>query len=262
MSADSRDKRMRCSLYVEGTFGEKAVIDTGPEFRLQALRAGITGLDAIFLTHAHADHIHGLDDIRPLPGRAGGGFIPVYGNRGTITEFRRRFSYVFKKTQEGGGKPRIEVLAVPAGSAIRLGFLVFTPIPVKHGSLTIFGWKMAEMMPKSQSGPERYSRSAVYLTDTSFIGESAFASIAEGGKPSLLIIGALRKQLHATHFSFEQAFEAAFRIGAEKTFLTHLCHEHSHHEIEGLCRIFTQKTGFPGVILPAWDGLEIKTKDI
>jgi phosphoribosyl 1,2-cyclic phosphate phosphodiesterase len=229
--------RFRCSLYVEGNSGTQVVIDTGPEFRLQALRAGISRLDALFLTHAHADHIHGLDDVRPLSNKQP---IPVYGNKTTIAEFRERFAYIFRKTQRGGGKPHIETRIVEAGKTIKAGELSFVPVPVQHGRLEIFGWKVCEN-----------GRSAVYLTDTSFIGEEAFRIM---GKPVLLVIGALRKKPHETHFNFEQALAAALRIGAERTFLTHICHEHSHREIEADCRAFTENYGLSGVS-PAWDGL-------
>jgi phosphoribosyl 1,2-cyclic phosphate phosphodiesterase len=256
---------MRCSLYIEGSGGERALIDAGPEFRIQALRAGITRLDAVFLTHAHADHMHGIDDLRPLSYRAGedGVEIPVYGTAETIAEFRERFSYIFTKTQEGGGKPRIETRAVPAGQEIPLGNLVFTPVPVKHGDLDIFGWKIRPARHLACAEHERGTagRSAVYLTDTSGIDEGAYRLIAEGGKPAVLIIGALRKRPHETHFNFDQALEAALRAGADKTFLTHLCHEHAHREIEDYCRSFAQANGFAGLMSPAWDGLELEIEE-
>jgi phosphoribosyl 1,2-cyclic phosphate phosphodiesterase len=236
-SQDPKDKRMRASLYVEGEAGEAAVIDTGPEFRLQALRAGISRLDAVFLTHAHADHLHGLDDIRPLNR---GQPIPVYGSGGTIAEMRERFSYVFRESaQRGGGKPQI--LPVETSEPVRLGGLVFTPLPVKHGILDIFGWKIEE---------DR-GRTAVYLTDCSFIPPETRGLIH---KPDLLIIGALRKRPHETHFSFRQALEESAALGAGKTFFTHICHAHTHDEIAGLCKRYAKEDGLP-LGAPAWDGL-------
>jgi phosphoribosyl 1,2-cyclic phosphate phosphodiesterase len=241
------------------------VIDTGPEFRIQALRAGIKRLDAVFLTHAHADHIHGLDDIRPF---SHGKPIPVYGNRQTIGEFMDRFAYIFKKTQTGGGKPRIEVRAVSGGQKTTLGGLVFFPVPLQHGALDILGWKISEVLPEGPGGGEQNCRlersrrtapAVVYLTDVSRIPEDSFRIISEDGPPEFLIIDGLRKRRHETHFSFDEAFEAAFRIGAGRTYLTHICHEHSHREIEALCREFTGKKGLPDLISPAWDGLELIT---
>jgi phosphoribosyl 1,2-cyclic phosphate phosphodiesterase len=243
---------MRASVYIKGSTGEAAVIDTGPEFRIQALNAGIKKLDAVFLTHAHADHIHGLDDIRPFSHEKP---IPVYGNGQTIGEFSERFAYIFKKTQTGGGKPRIEVRIVSEGRKIALGGLVFFPIPVQHGDLDILGWKVLERRPEKsgQNGP-----AFVYLTDVSNIPEDSFRIISEGGPPELLVIDGLRKRPHETHFSFGEAFEAALRIGAGQTCITHICHEHSHREIEALCREFTGKKGLPDTIFPARDGLELE----
>jgi phosphoribosyl 1,2-cyclic phosphate phosphodiesterase len=262
---------MRASIYIEGRNGETAVIDTGPEFRLQALRAGIKKLDAVFLTHAHADHLHGLDDIRPFSHKQP---IPVYGNRQTLDEFRERFAYIFKKTQRGGGKPQIEVRAVSETQKVTLAApppggasLVFCPVPVRHGALDILGWKISESQPEEnrpeENRPEgqggRINPAVVYLTDVSDIPEDSFRIICEGGPPEFLVVDGLRKRPHETHFSFGEALEAAFRIGAGRTFLTHICHEHSHREIEALCREFTGKKGLSDIIFPAWDGLVLET---
>ncbi|MFP3089671.1 MBL fold metallo-hydrolase [Treponema sp. TIM-1] len=238
-SEDSRDKRMRASLYIEGAGGERAVIDTGPEFRLQALRAGIRRLDALFLTHSHADHIHGLDDLRPLCSE---GPIPVYGNRQTLAELRERFSYIFKQTQQGGGKPRI--ILKPVRGPVRLGGLTLTPVPVKHGDLDILGWKITE------AGME----AAVYLTDVSHIPQVSLDLIRN---PAVFFIGGLRARPHETHFTFAQALNTARDLGAKAAYLTHICHEHSHRDIEEYCRAFQEKTGAPGFMGPAYDGLEL-----
>ena len=252
-SSDSRDRRMRCSLYIESGGGERAVIDAGPEFRLQALQAGIAGLDAVFLTHAHADHIHGLDDIRPLSKEKP---IPVYGNSATIAEFRERFSYIFRDTQQGGGKPHVDPIAV--NRPVLLGSLVFTPIPVKHGTIDVLGWKITETIEKSVPCRAEKTANAVYLTDCTYISEDAFALIAKGGPPAVAIIGGLRVRPHKTHFNFDQAIYAAIQMESKQLYLTHICHDYSHQEIEGYCRNFTQNQGLSIAAGPAWDGLNLE----
>jgi phosphoribosyl 1,2-cyclic phosphate phosphodiesterase len=242
-SEDPRDKRMRASLYVKGDRGERVVIDTGPEFRLQAIRAGIKRLDAVFLTHSHADHIHGLDDLRPLCYKQA---LPVYGNSPTLKELRERFSYVFKQTQEGGGKPRITLKTVR--DPVHLGGLIFTPVPIKHGNLDILGWKITRQQEGLPGDP------AVYLTDVSHIPPASLDLIQD---PEVLFIGGLRARPHETHFTFDQALNTALGLGAKQTYLTHICHEHSHRNIEDYCRIFQKKSAAPGIMKPAYDGLEL-----
>jgi len=243
-SADSRDKRMRASVYIEGAGGETALIDAGPEFRLQAVRAGVSRLDAIFLTHAHADHIHGLDDVRSLTWDHS---LPVYGNEGTIREMKKRFSYIWKNTQKGGGKPKLMPFTVNA--PVRTGGLTFTPIPVKHGVLDILGWEVSE---------DGAGKSFLYLTDTSAIPAATQTLLRASSNSRIIIIGGLRARPNETHFSFEEAINAALGLNAEKIFLTHICHNHSNEEIEEICRNFRKNNEKEEVeIHPAHDGLEI-----
>ena len=248
-SGDPRDNRTRTSIYIEGPDGEKALIDAGPEFRLQAVKTGIKRLDGIFLTHAHADHIHGLDDLRPLCRDKP---IPVYGNEKTITEMKERFSYVWTETQRGGGKPRlIPTVIDPAVSpgTITIGGLTFTPAPVKHGVLDILGWEV-----------ENNGKSLLYLTDTSAIPADVKAQFANKGSRRfrVIIIGGLRMKPHETHFSFDEALTAALGLGANAVYLTHICHDHSHAEIEEYCLNYRKNKRLEEIeIHPAQDGLEI-----
>jgi phosphoribosyl 1,2-cyclic phosphate phosphodiesterase len=260
-SNDERDKRMRSSVYIEGSGGERVLIDVGPEFRLQAIRAGISRLDAVFLTHSHADHIYGLDDLRPLSREKP---IPVYGNEQTVTEMKGFFSYVFyadmRNSQEGGGKPKLIPRIVDG--PVHIGSLKFTPVPVKHGVLDILGWEVSDSNISESSSVENTGKSFLYLTDTSAIPPASMAELS-GGEPRIIIIGGLRKRPHETHFSFEQALDAALSIRAKAIYLTHICHNHSHTEIEEFCRDYRETHCASNgelknvEIHPAQDGLEL-----
>lgn len=262
-SDDERDKRTRSSVYIEGRGGERALIDAGPEFRLQAVAAGINRLDGIFLTHAHADHIHGLDDVRSLCRNAP---IPVYGNALTIAEMKERFSYIWRDTQLGGGKPKLTPVVV--SGPVQIGDLTFTPAPVKHGILDILGWEVCECIrlesiPGESVRSEEPGRSFLYLTDTSAIPPSTHKQLVEKDISRIIIIGGLRMRPHETHFTFQEALNAALSLNAEKVYLTHICHSHSHAEIEEYCRNFMGNldTSTQNVkkaeLHPAYDRLEL-----
>jgi len=243
-SADPRDARYRASILIEAKEPDASresrdaagglatvVIDAGPEFRLQALRARITRLDALLLTHAHADHVNGLDDVRPLTRER---ILPVYGNAETLDETRQRFGYIFRETQEGGGKPRIELKL--AGGPLRVGALELVPVPVRHGRLPILGWRSGKF---------------AYITDCSELPASSLP-LLEGVET--LVINGLRRLPHPTHFSLDQGIEAARLIGAKRTWLTHMNHESTHAELEEYCAARGADVG----AMPAWDGLEIE----
>jgi phosphoribosyl 1,2-cyclic phosphate phosphodiesterase len=229
-SKDPKDRRSRASLWVEAG-GLSILFDTATEFRLQALAAGIGSLDALFVTHAHADHIHGLDDLRTLSHH---GEIPLYSSPSTLEEIENRFSYIFRGLRTGGGKPRIRLSPVYAeGEPVRLpgpeGELSVLPVPIFHGSMPILGYRI---------GP------FAYLTDCSEIPQKSYR-LLEGVQ--VLVVDGLRFRPHPTHFSVDQAIAAVRRIGAQEAYLTHLCHEVSYRELAEY---------LPDGIHPAFDGLK------
>ncbi len=211
-SADPHDNRYRASAFARTGEHAGILIDAGPEFRLQALRAKIRKLDALLVTHAHADHIHGLDDVRIFTHDRD---LPVYSSRQTLREIRDRFDYVFKETQKGGGKPHIRLLPVEPGVPFRIdGTGVFaTAVPIMHGELEIFGWRIGD---------------TAYLTDCGEVPDASRELLA-GVKR--LVIDALRERPHTTHFNFAGALEEIVKIAPERAYLTHICHDFSHGEI-------------------------------
>ncbi|MCF7928748.1 MAG: MBL fold metallo-hydrolase [Spirochaetales bacterium] len=224
LSRNPKNKRTRASILVE-TSSTAVLVDTGTDFRIQALAHGISRIDAVLFTHAHADHCHGLDDIRPLTREKP---IPIYGNRPTIEELTERFSYIFRETmQKGGGKPRIIPKIMPE-KPLSIGELEIRPVPIKHGRLDILGYRFGAF---------------AYLTDCSFIPPPSFEMLRG---LDTLVLGALRYSQHATHFSIDQAIAAAEKIGARQTWFTHFCHAVEHSEMEH---------SFPDSIEPSYDGL-------
>lgn len=229
-SDDPRDRRLRPGLHLE--WNEASVlVDTSTDLRQQALRHRISRVDAVFYTHAHADHILGLDDLRLYNWRQGGP-IPAYGSSETLEALSRTFWYVFQVTQVGGGKPEIERRPID-GPFDLLGKRII-PVPVLHGRLPILGYRI-----------DRFA----YLTDVSRIPESSY-SLLEGLE--VLVLNALRPRPHTTHMSLDDAVRQAGRIGAERTLLTHMGHEMPFREIS---------VTLPEGIELAHDGLEFQLED-
>lgn len=231
-SKDIHDNRMRASALFRDPDGTAILVDAGPEFRLQALRSKISRLDALLVTHAHADHIHGMDDIRIFSTHAD---MPVYCNRLCIEDIRNRFDYVFKATQEGGGKPHLELIPVEPGDTITVAGREILAIPLWHGSLPILGWRLGD---------------TAYLTDCNRMPDEAWP-LLEGTKK--LVIDALRVRPHSTHFSYGEALTVIDRLKPEQAWFTHLCHDFSHRQIQAWLAV-----NAPGKkIEPAFDGLRI-----
>lgn len=240
-SADTRDKRLRPSVLVrwpcpEGTertekpmkarkgllpfpeesgpCGRAVLIDTGPDFRQQALTAGLKRVDAVFYTHSHADHIFGLDDLRPLSYlmHRESGPIPLHTDPETRTVLERIYNYTFAEDAKYPNRARVQLNDLRDGEPVAVHEVRFVPVPVMHGNLPIMGYRFGN---------------AAYFTDVSSIPESSFA-LLEGLE--VLVLSALRHTPHPSHANVEQAVRWAKRIGARDTWFTHISHELGHAE--------------------------------
>ncbi len=226
-SSNPHDNRLRSSVRVVS--GDTVVvIDAGPDFRQQMLRARVSRLDAILLTHEHNDHVIGLDDIRPFNHRSGDS-LKVYALVRVASEVKKRFEYVFADPIPG--LPRVDLIPVTPGESIRVGDLDILPVGVIHGKLPIVGYRFGDF---------------AYLTDVKYMEEGELERL-QGVKK--LVINALQHEWHPTHLSLTEALELIRRIKPEQAWLTHL----SHHM--GLASEVEQSLP-PGVSL-AYDGLEI-----
>ncbi|NND71136.1 MAG: MBL fold metallo-hydrolase [Rhodothermales bacterium] len=232
-SEDPRDTRMRCSCLIEVN-GMSLLIDSGPDFRQQALSYGIKRVDAVLYTHHHFDHVAGMDDLRPflfgnrLP-------IPCYARPNTSSVLRKMYNYIFSDGSYPG-VPRLELkdLCGPFSMTGRYepkSSITVTPIEVIHGELELYGYRIGDF---------------AYVTDTNNIPDS---SIEQLRNLDVLVLDALRDQPHPMHFTIDEAVQTATRIGAKKTYFIHMTHTVSHAATE---------KRLPENIHLAYDGLVVE----
>ncbi|WP_291163326.1 MBL fold metallo-hydrolase [Gemmatimonas sp. UBA7669] len=231
-SGDPRDRRTRCGAVIETNDGTRLLIDTPPELRLQLVAAGIGHVDAVLFTHEHADHIHGIDDLRALTVRRSGP-LPLYGEAPTLDTLRSRFPYVFDaafRPLPGTTRPEGLPIEVRAGETFAVGNVEVLPLAVPHGRASVLGFRVGDM---------------AYITDAKEIPPASMAAL-RGVR--VLVLNALLRRPHPTHLSIAEAIATAQQVGAERTYFTHLTHDNAHAALEA---------ELPAGIMPAYDGLVV-----
>lgn len=228
-STDPKDKRLRCSLLIESET-TNVVIDTSSDFRQQMLKHNVDKLDAVVFTHHHYDHISGFDDIRAF-NFISKKIIPIYINSKTLSVMKKMFAYAFGEAEQiGGGIPTFDIIEIDRKS-FKIGDIKFEIIPMMHGKLEVLGFRIGDF---------------AYCTDTNFIPDSSLELLKD---LDILILDCLRYHKHPTHFTVDESIELAQKIGAKKTYFTHIAHNIKHSDLE---------PKLPKNIHLGFDGLEIK----
>ena len=227
-SADAHDRRTRPSVMVQYN-GHVVLIDTTPDFHAQAVREHIARVDAVFYTHAHADHILGLDDLRPLSFRHEGGSIPLYAKTSTAGEIKNVFRYVFERDPDYATLAKVHMEEL--NGSVDLFGARFEPIDVLHGRQTIQGYRFG---------------SAAYLTDFSDIPDHSRERLRN---LDILFLDALRHRPHPTHSNVENSLRLVEELKPKRAFFTHISHDLPHEE--------TNAT-FPPNVRLAHDGLRLE----
>ncbi|MEN8811310.1 MAG: MBL fold metallo-hydrolase [Flavobacteriales bacterium] len=228
VSQNEKDKRLRVSVLIE-TEKNTLVIDSGPDFRTQMLRAKVQNIDGILYTHEHKDHVAGMDDVRPFCFKHKKE-IEIYAHERVLSQLRQEFHYVFDERFNYPGIPRINANTI-TNEPFVINNETITPIDGLHYKLQVFGFRIGDF---------------TYITDMNSISEEEIEKV-KGTK--VLVLNALQKQPHISHFNLEEAIELVSKIKPEKTYFTHLSHTMGLHEIVS--------KELPQDIELAYDGLEI-----
>jgi phosphoribosyl 1,2-cyclic phosphate phosphodiesterase len=231
-SADPRDRRTRVGALVEGDDGHRILIDTPPELRLQLVAAGVSGVDAVLFTHDHADHTHGIDDIRAFTARSAEP-LTMWASPGTADALARKFPYIFDdalRALPGTYKPEGRLRTIGEGETVTIAGMDVTAVRVPHGYAEVWAYRIGPL---------------AYVTDAKAIPAAAL-DVLRGAR--VLVVNALFQTPHPTHLSIPEAIAAAQAIGAERTYLTHLTHKYAHAALEA---------ELPAHVRPAYDGLTI-----
>lgn len=203
-STDKRNIRTRCSSTVTLDNGKTILIDTGPDLRQQSLREGLLKVDAVLYTHTHADHLHGIDDLRSFC-QIQRTQIPLYGSADTVSHITQKFGYTLREPSNFWDLPVLKAHVINA--PFKLFNEIITPIPIKHGNIDIYGYRIGDI---------------AYLTDVSAIPDSSLALLKN---LRILLLDCLRYNTHPTHINLEQSLQYASRIHAAETYLIHMTHE-------------------------------------
>ncbi len=230
-STDPRNQRLRAAALFEDA-GTAVMVDATPDVRTQVLRAGVRRLDAVLLTHAHADHMLGLDDLRSFSWDAP---LPVWGSADTLADVQRIFPYACTEKPRYPGVPRFALQTIADGAEFRVGALVCRPVTVMHKDLPVFGYIM--------------NSTVAYVTDCNLVPPAALAALRG---VAVLVLDGLRHRPHIAHFTVAEAVAVAQQVGAKLTLLTHLCHELDHAATEA---------ALPAEVRLAYDGLQLEVAD-
>lgn len=211
LSVDKRDKRLRVSILIEWD-NFRYVIDCGPDFRFQMLRANVPKINGVLLTHEHADHTAGLDDLRPYSFQMGA--IPIYAQKRVLENLTYRFDYIFNDENKYPGAPSVQQFEI-TNTSFKIGNLKVIPIEVIHGKIKIFGYRF---------------KNIAYLTDVKIISKEEKEKLKN---LDVLIINAIRHRWHYSHLNLEEALRIIDELKPKKTYLTHISHHLGFHaEVE------------------------------